>query len=71
MTVTARLKWEPRDLWVGLYWNRSYDPTVGGGFVVTEFFICLIPMIPLHTIVHRPWRESDLPAWRAWRAKHS
>lgn len=42
---TARILWEPRDLWIGLYWNRERH----GGFIaeVLDFYICIVPCFPV------------------------
>lgn len=34
------VKFEPRDVWVGLYWDRRYDGL--------HVYVCLIPMIVMH-----------------------
>jgi len=36
----AELEWQPRDVWVGLYWKRI-------GHCV-DAWICLLPCLPLH-----------------------
>ncbi len=30
---------EPRDIWIGVYWNREDD--------YNEFYVCLLPMLPI------------------------
>ena len=37
----CRLRFEPRDLWVGVYWEREHWPAE-----VLEVFICLVPCFP-------------------------
>ncbi len=42
---TARLLWEPRDIWLGVFWN-----TVKAGGPEDRFllvYVCLIPCVPL------------------------
>jgi hypothetical protein len=29
------IRWEPRDLWVGMYWERG------------AYYVCLIPTLPI------------------------
>jgi hypothetical protein len=38
--VKAQVKFEPRDLWVGLYWDRSTFHW--------HIYLCLLPLLPLH-----------------------
>lgn len=38
--ITAQVCFEPRDLWVGLYWeHREFERWV--------FYLCLVPCLPL------------------------
>ncbi len=37
MSWSWSVKWEPRDLWVGLYWDRRVDGV--------WFYVCLVPTI--------------------------
>lgn len=37
---SVRLLWEPRDIWVGVYWTREQ---VGEWFA----YICLLPCLPI------------------------
>lgn len=63
MNWALRLEFEPRDFWVGLYWNNGpaqkfdFDGTVGrhGGrnALVTDYervdvYLCLVPCWPVH-----------------------
>lgn len=42
------VKFEPRDLWVGLFWDREDIASGGGLFGTTwRFYFCLLPMLPL------------------------
>lgn len=40
--VNAEIQFEPRDIWVGLYWTKDID-NPGWLFV----YICLLPMLPI------------------------
>lgn len=42
---TIRLLWEPRDLWVGAFWNRVKLGDVGDEFLL--IYVCLIPCFPV------------------------
>lgn len=39
----VQVQFEPRDLWVGLFWRRSG--------LCLHFYITLIPLLPLHIVV--------------------
>lgn len=43
------LEFEPRDLWIGIYWdiNHSKEHTTYG-FRYLHIYICIIPCFPLH-----------------------
>lgn len=59
--MTVYLKWEPRDLWVGLYWDRRIVDN--GGPIrlhVLSLYFCLLPCLPLLVELRRykkarPW----------------
>ena len=35
---------EPRDLWIGVYWDRHVSKCPGWNVV---FFVCIVPMFPI------------------------
>lgn len=39
--VTVRIRFEPRDLWIGLFWDRS---ALTGNLCL---YLCLIPCFPI------------------------
>ncbi len=43
--MKAKLKFEPRDLWIGVYWDRSP--------VRLDVYICVVPCFPLHIRIYR------------------
>lgn len=50
----VKLLWEPRDLWIGLYWTRitAHHPSADG----MAFYICLIPCLPLKVSFNYGWQ---------------
>lgn len=55
--LKAQLQWEPRDLWIGLFWrvNREMAPP----FYTLHIYLCLVPLIPLHVTILRRTRQSE------------
>ena len=45
----TRLLFEPRDLWVGLYWDYQRI----GRIWHCDFYICILPMLPVKITVIR------------------
>lgn len=45
--MKARIKFEPRDLWVGVYWDRRHHPPE------LDVYVCLVPCFPLHVRFRR------------------
>ena len=43
----ARLKFEPRDLWVGICWNKAAPHFDGGWWGSFTLYICLLPCLPI------------------------
>ena len=41
--MRIKLEFEPRDLWIGIYWR--YDHAY---YNMRHLFICLIPCLPIH-----------------------
>lgn len=50
--MRVSVKFEPRDLWVGVYWNRWCK-----ALCYTDIFICLVPCLPIKITKRR------IPAW--------
>ena len=46
----AKILWEPRDIWVGVYWDRgcgSHVPWAKGLRRMWRVYICIVPCLPL------------------------
>jgi hypothetical protein len=41
--MTIRLLFEPRDLWIGVYWKTAWE----GPDKTLTLFICIIPCLPI------------------------
>jgi hypothetical protein len=55
----VQLLWEPRDLWVGVFWQRPYYEGLARSFTA---YLCLLPMLPLrvtYTIPDALLREAS------------
>lgn len=39
----AQFQFEPRDLWVGLFWRRTE--------LCLHLYVCLLPTVPLHVTI--------------------
>lgn len=47
--IKGQFQWEPRDLWVGLFWRMNYEMTPP--YATLHIFICLIPLVPFHITI--------------------
>jgi hypothetical protein len=68
----CRVEFVPRDLWVGLFWDRKVDWRLHPHFGVQQrptlhVYLCLLPCLPLHLA----WATGDWenpprsrPRWR-------
>lgn len=48
--VAVNLQFEPRDLWIGAFWQRKTAPL---GATITHVYVCVVPLLPLHVTVYR------------------
>lgn len=65
--IRARFEFKLADLWIGLFWKRSYDERMQEGDGVVTFvaarrldlWICLFPCLPLHLVWTGPDEKGD------------
>ena len=43
--LNITIKFEPRDMWIGLFWQ--YSKSVESPFRRVKFYICIVPMLPI------------------------
>jgi hypothetical protein len=54
--MKAQFQFEPRDLWIGLFW-RSTE-------LCWHFYLCIVPLLPLHvTVLKSGFRKFNLVNW--------
>jgi len=46
--MKIKIKFEPRDMWIGLYWNHRYEYNFEFQCNYIDYFICIIPCFPIH-----------------------
>jgi hypothetical protein len=51
--IRVRLLWEPRDLWVGVYWTVDREAT----YPRLRVYVCLLPTLPILVTIW-PWRTT-------------
>lgn len=42
-----KIKFEPRDVWIGIYWTKSRITTLDSDSECYSFYICIIPCLPI------------------------
>jgi hypothetical protein len=47
LRASLRLIWEPRDIWIGLYWEGSFNDW--------RAYLCLLPCLPIRLHVKRSY----------------
>lgn len=47
-----RVEFQPRDVWVGVYWVRKYEV----GWSKLHVYVCVVPMLPIHYTI---WRSEE------------
>lgn len=53
--VSAKIIWEPRDLWLGLYWDVT---RLGASFQAIKLYLCIVPCLPLRVHYKRSYGGS-------------
>lgn len=43
--LKAQFQFEPRDVWVGLFWRRTE--------IALHLYICILPLVPLHITIRK------------------
>ena len=39
--------WEPRDIWIGIYWTRHDKSSPPGWDPTHTIYVCIIPLLPI------------------------
>lgn len=55
--VVARIFFEPRDIWIGVYWNIPYE--YGSRHRYLNLYICILPMLPIHVKIRLDEKVED------------
>ena len=53
--IVIAIHFEPRDLWIGVYWRRYKE----GGRRFLELYICILPTLPLHIHIKLPRQKGE------------
>ncbi len=51
-----RLDYEPRDMWIGVYWKRHDQSSP----LCFSFYVCLVPCFPIKVRRVRSWAYDNL-----------
>ncbi len=49
-----RIEYEPRDLWIGVFYKRTYLDHGWGHWM--DMWICIVPMFPIHITYYVSYR---------------
>ena len=53
--MNLKVKFEPRDLWVGVYWN--FSRSVESPYRRLNLYVCLVPTVPIIVCFEWGWRQ--------------
>jgi hypothetical protein len=56
--MKAQIQFEPRDLWVGLFWRQTD--------LCWHFYLCLVPVLPLHVTILKRFMRADFKGEKRW-----
>lgn len=55
--IHIELKFEPRDLWLGVYWK--YRRSIESRARWLDLYICILPTLPIHIMFAWGWKVRD------------
>ncbi len=58
--MRLEIKLEPRDLWIGLFWDKRENWRTDGVSDDLHLYLCLIPMIVIHIVISKERPEVEL-----------
>jgi hypothetical protein len=47
--VKVQLQWEPRDIWIGLFWRVNLE--MPPPYYTLHLYLCIVPLLPLHATI--------------------
>jgi hypothetical protein len=65
--MKARIKFEPRDLWFGVYWNLT--ESVESSYRCLDVYVCIVPVFPIKLTFEWGWRNPKPSAYSAYYEK--
>lgn len=72
-TVRIRpfLHFEPRDLWIGVYWTRADEAVF---FKSLRIYVCVVPLLPFGVVIEwhdAGWDEEEVCYCGSYAREHS
>jgi hypothetical protein len=47
LRVNVTVLFEPRDMWIGVFWDKAFDG-------IYDVYLCVVPMLPIYfTVIYR------------------